>query len=301
MAALIIVFSVATDYFFEYKNFMNITRQVSITLTVSIGMLIVILTGEIDLSVGSISALTGSIAALILTRTGLGLISGMITATVCGIGTGVLTGFVNGMLSIFFRMPSFIVTLSMMGICRGITQILCDGKAISGLPTEYELMGAGYLVSGMLPVSTAIALTVTALGFLLLQKTKHGMYLKAVGDNREAARLSAVPVKKYKTAGFVVCGGLASLGGLLTVSRLLSAQPTASTGMEMDVISAVILGGASLSGGRGTVIGVLLGALIIGIINNGMNLMQISSYYQMVVKGVIIIVAVLLKSKSEES
>ncbi len=289
MVALIIIFATTANNFIHPNNLINITRQVSINLIVSIGMLFVILQGELDLSVGSVAALAGIATAYVMSMTW-NIPLGMI----CGVAIGVLFGALNGIFVVFGKIPSFIVTLAMMSIARGIAHVWSGGKPISNLPEDFGVFGAGY-VAGVIPVSTIIAAAFLLVGYFVLQRTKHGMYIKAIGANREASRLTAIPVKKYTLISFIICGTLAAVGGILTTSKLLSGVSVSNDGMEMDVISAVILGGASLSGGKGTVIGTLLGALIIGIINNGMNMLQISSFYQMIVKGIIIIAAVLVK------
>lgn len=288
LVALMVVFSLMSPYFFTSRNLLNITRQVSITLIVAIGMTFVILTGEIDLSVGSSAALVGVATAAVLTATG-----SIVLSLIAGLILGVGIGLTNGVLTVYGRVQSFIVTLAMMGIARGATLVWTGGKPISRLPVDFAIMGAGYL--GPVPVSTIIAAGVFILAFFVLNRTKHGVYMKSIGANREAARLSAIPVRKYRVLAFVISGLTSALGGILITSKLLSAQPTAAEGLEMNVIAAVILGGASLSGGVGTVLGTLLGAMVIGVIDNGMNLVGVSSFFQQIVKGIIILVAVLAK------
>ncbi|WP_292593358.1 ABC transporter permease [Mesotoga sp. UBA5825] len=288
LVILMVVFSVISPFFFNSRNLLNVTRQVSITLIVAIGMTFVILTGEIDLSVGSSAALVGVATAAVLTATG-----SIFIAMIAGLAMGIGIGLTNGVLTVYGRVQSFIVTLAMMGIARGVALVWTGGKPISRLPVNFGIMGAGYL--GPVPVSTIIAAGVFALAFFVLNKTKHGIYVKSIGANKEAARLSAIPVKKYRVLAFAISGLTSALGGILITSRLLSAQPNAAEGLEMNVIAAVILGGASLSGGVGTVLGTLLGAMVIGVIDNGMNLVGVSSFFQQIVKGVIILVAVLAK------
>ena len=288
LVGLIIVFSLLSPFFFNSRNLLNITRQVSITLIVAIGMTFVILTGEIDLSVGSAAALVGVMTAVVLRETG-----SIFLAMVAGLLMGVGIGVTNGILTVYGKVQSFIVTLAMLGIARGIALVWTGGRPISRLPIEFGNMGAGYI--GPVPFSSIIAAGVFALAFFVLNKTKDGVYMKSIGANREAARLSAIPVKRYRVLAFVISGLMSALGGILITSRLLSAQPTAGEGLELNVIAAVILGGASLSGGIGTVLGTLLGTMVIGVIDNGMNLVGVSSFFQQIVKGVIILVAVLAK------
>ena len=288
-----VVFANVSPYFLKQRNLLNITRQVSIVLTVAMGMLCVVLSGEIDLSVGSTAALCGIAAAWTMKTT---------ESVWLGIGAavvlGLVVGLVNGSLVVYARIPSFIVTLATMGILRGICMVWSNGKPISSLPESFSVLGAGY-VFNVIPVATVASLVLVMIFYVLLQRTKHGTYIKAIGANREAAKLSAIPIDKYKVAVFVASGLMCAIGGLITASKLLSAQPVANTGLEMDVLSGVILGGASLAGGVGTVVGTLLGSLTIGVINNGLNLLNVSSYYQEIVKGIIIIFAVVIKRKNE--
>ena len=186
-----------------------------------------------------------------------------------------------------------------MGIFRGVAMAWTNGKPVSGLPAEFSIWGAGYAF-GKVPAATLVSLFILGIFILLLQKTKHGTYIKAIGANSEAAVLSTIPLIKYKLTVFIISGVMSAIGGIITTSKLLSAQPIACEGLEMDVLSGVILGGASLSGGVGTAVGAFIGTLVIGVINNGLNLLNVSSYWQSIVKGIIIVVAVLLKRKEKE-
>lgn len=289
---LFIIFSILTEYFFSTSNLLNITRQVSVNFIIAVGATIVILSGEIDLSVGSNAALSGMASAYILSST-----SSIPLALLGGVLTGGLVGSLNGLIIVFGKVQSFIVTLSMLGIARGITLAWSGGKPISGLPYEFSFFGAGYW--GIIPIPTIIALLVFILGFYLLNRTKHGIYFRSIGANIEAAKYSAIPVNKYRIYTFIIQGLTCGIGGIILTSKLLSAQPTAGQGLELDVIAAVILGGASLSGGVGTLVGTLLGATIMGVISNGMNLVGISAFYQQIVRGVIIIVAIAAQKKSQ--
>lgn len=293
MLLLIVVFFASqSEFFLVERNLLNITRQISVTLIVAIGMTFVILIGEIDLSVGSVAALAGVVTAKTIVSTGsipLGILAGL--------GLGLAVGLLNGVLTVYGRIQSFIVTLAMLGIARGIALYWTDGRPVSQLPEEFDFWGAGYI--GAVPTSTVVAVVVLVLGYLILHRTKYGTYILATGANREAARLSAIPVNRYRVIAFLIAGVLSALGGILITSRLLSAQPTAAEGLEMNAIAAVILGGASLSGGVGTAIGTLLGAMTIGVIDNGMNLTGVSAFLQQVVKGLIILFAVLAKRNSD--
>ncbi|HOO32146.1 MAG TPA: ABC transporter permease [Thermotogota bacterium] len=288
LAVLIVTFMILSPYFFTSRNLLNITRQISITLIVAIGMTFVILTGEIDLSVGSLAALAGVAAAAAINATG-----SILIGIIAGLVMGFAMGAINGLLIVYGKVQSFIVTLAMLGIARGIALVWTGGKPISGLPISFGTMGAGYV--GMVPVSTIIAAGVFLIAYYFMNRTKHGIYMRSIGANTEAAKLSAIPVKKYRIIAFLISGLLSGLGGILITSRLLSAQPTAAEGMELNVIAAVILGGASLSGGIGTILGTLLGAMVIGVIDNGMNLVGVSAFFQQIVKGIIILIAVMAK------
>lgn len=289
---LCIVFAFSSEFFLTTKNLLNVTRQISIVLTISIGMLCVVLVGEIDLSVGSTAALAGIACAYVISTTGSQLIGFIV-----GIAVGVAVGIFNGALTVYGRIPSFIVTLASMGIIRGIGLVWTKGKPFSGLPESFSFLGAKYIFG--IPVSSLLSVLIVVIGFFVIHKTKHGVYIKAIGANSEAATLSTIPINKYKLLSFVTVGIMCSIGGIITTSKLLTASPTACHGMEMDVLSAVILGGASLSGGVGTVTGTLIGALTIGVINNGMNMLDISPFFQQIVKGTIILVAVLIKRKNK--
>ena len=288
LALLVVGFSAASEHFFTSRNLLNITRQVSINFIIAVGMTFLLLLGEIDLSVGSTAALVGVVTASILTATG-----SIALAIVGGLFAGAAVGLAISIGVVYGRVQSFIVTLAMMGIARGIGYVWTQGHPISGLPISFGVFGAGYV--GNVPVSSIIALVVFAVAFIVLNKTKHGLYIRAIGANPEAARLSAIKTRRYRIAGFLLSGLMSGLGGILITSRLLSAQPTAATGLEIDVIAAAILGGATLTGGIGTIHGTALGALIIGVISNGLNLLGVSAFFQPIVKGLIILFAITIK------
>lgn len=293
MVGLILIFSLSTVSFATVNNLLNVTRQVSIVLIVSLGMLCVVLSGEIDLSVGSVAAFAGVASAIIMTQT-----QSPFMGVSIAIVLAMLIGLVNGLFVVYGRIPSFIVSLSMMWIIRGIALVWTTGRAVSGLPRSFAFIGAGYV--GIIPASTVLCALLVFLAFFLVHKTKHGVYYKSIGSNLEAAKLSAIPIKRYKISVFVMSAAMAALGGIITTSKLLSAQAISNEGMEMDVLAAVILGGASLSGGVGTVVGTMLGALTIGVINNGMNQLGISAFFQQIVKGSIILLAVLIRQRNKK-
>ncbi|QUH32048.1 ABC transporter permease [Vallitalea guaymasensis] len=292
LVLLITIFQIQSNYFLVTKNLLNITRQISINLIVAVGMTCVILIGEIDLSVGSMAALVGVVSAYVINITG-----SIFLGVTAGLLMGATMGLINGLLTVYGKIQSFIVTLAMMQITRGLALLITSGKPISNLKEKFDFFGAGYV--GVIPVSSLIAIGIFLIAFMFLNKTKHGIYIKSIGASREAAKLSAISVNLYRVLTFVVSGLMAAVGGIIVTSRLLSAQPTASDGLEMNVIAAVILGGSSLNGGIGTIVGTLLGAVIIGVINNGMNLMGVSAFFQQIIRGLIILIAVLIKSKEK--
>lgn len=279
-----------SDRFLTVSNLLNVARQVSINAIISVGMTIVILTGGIDLSVGSVVALAGSITAGIMVGS-----AGTGPAIVAGIAIGALLGIANGVLIARWAVPPFIATMGIMTIARGLTLVYTEGRPITGLTEEFRFLGGGYIGGTPFPV---IIMTIIFLFFyLVLKKTRFGRYVYAIGGNEEAARLSGISTKNILVWTYLLSGVLAALSGIVMASRLNSAQPTAGAGFELDAIAAVVLGGTSLAGGVGSIWGTLVGALIIGVLDNGLNLLNVSSFYQQVAKGAVILLAVLLDRK----
>ena len=284
---LMVVLAFLSDSFLTVNNLLNIARQVSINAIIAAGMTLVILTFGIDLSVGSVLAFSGAIIAGLLSRG---------HPLVVGIGAGLLVGgligLVNGLIITKGGVQPFIATLGMLTIARGATLVYTDGRPITGLPDAFVWLGAGEIAR--IPVPVVIMTFVFAASYVVLTQTVLGRYIYAIGGNEEAARLSGVNVTFYKTAAYTIAGVLSALSGVILTARLNSAQPTAGMGYELDAIAAVVLGGTTLAGGEGGIGGTLLGAFIIGVLNNGLNLLNVSSFYQQVVKGVVILLAVLL-------
>jgi len=288
------------------NNLVNVSRQIAINMIVAVGLTFVIISGGIDLSVGSVVALAGVISMSIL-RDGFTVhtatiipilpmlfaipLSGIIGALIGG-GLGIFNGFVITR----FRVAPFIATLAMMTIARGFAFVYTDGQPISPLPEAVGLFGAGEHGIGpfVIPNLVVAALIVVALGHVLLTRTRFGRYVYAIGGNEEAARLSGISVSRAKLKIYALCGMLAGVCGMLLATRLASGDPKSGDLLELNAIAAVVLGGTSLSGGRGTVIGTLVGALVIGVLNNGLSLLNVSPYYQWVVKGAVILGAVIL-------
>ncbi|KGJ28090.1 ribose ABC transporter permease [Staphylococcus haemolyticus] len=289
---LIIVVSILNPSFLDLSNLLNLLRQISINGLIAFGMTFIILTGGIDLSVGSILALSSAFIALMIT-------SGVdpIIALIIGVLIGFVLGAVNGLLVTKGNMAPFIATLATMTIFRGLTLVITDGNPITNLGDSYlfQLFGKGYFIGIPVPAVTMIIVFVILL--IILQKTTFGRHTYAIGGNEIAAKISGIKVNKIKILIYGISGLMSALAGGILTSRLNSAQPTAGTSYELDAIAAVVLGGTSLTGGKGRIVGTLIGVLIIGVLNNGLNLLGVSSFYQQVVKGVVILIAVLIDRK----
>jgi ribose transport system permease protein len=287
LLGLCIFFSLASPYFLTFENLMNVTRQISMIGIIAVGMTFVIITAGIDLSVGAIVGLSGCITAGML-RDGMPIP----LAIMAGLGFGLLAGLANGSLITLAGLPPFIATLASLSVWRGLALTYTQGYAISPLPRDFAFLGRGYL--GPLPLPVILMALVYVLGYYLLNHTAFGRYVYSVGGNMQAAKLSGVRVSRTLIAVYGLSGLFAGLSGIILSSRLLSGQGQAGTGYELDAIAATVLGGVSLMGGEGNVIGTLIGAFIIGILANGMTLLDVSSFYQMMVKGLVIMLAVFI-------
>ncbi|MBT2668441.1 MULTISPECIES: ABC transporter permease [Bacillaceae] len=292
LVLLFIVITVLNPSFMEPNNILNLLRQTSINALIAFGMTFIILTGGIDLSVGSILALSSALMAGMM-------VSGLdpILAILVGILLGAIMGVINGILVSKGKMAPFIVTLATMTIFRGLTLVYTDGKPITGIGDSemFQMLGRGYFLG--LPVPAVVMVIAFLILWFLLHKTSFGRKTYAIGGNERASRISGIKVDRVKVAIYGLAGTMAAIAGAILTSRLNSAQPTAGQSYEMDAIAAVVLGGTSLSGGKGRLFGTLVGVLIIGTLNNGMNLLGVSSFYQQVVKGAVILIAVLLDRK----
>ncbi|MBX3567105.1 MAG: ABC transporter permease [Rhizobiaceae bacterium] len=285
LVAISVLMSLASDNFLQFSNLMNVMRQVSIIGIIAIGMTCVILTGGIDLSVGSVVALTGTIMA--------GLMVGGLDpalALLAGLGVGVGFGVLNGALVAFGGMPPIIVTLATMGMARGFALMYSGGYPISGLPGWMSWFGSGRIVG--IPVPVLIMLAVYLLAWVVLERTSFGRHVYAIGGNERATRLSGVKVDRVKLFVYAISGLTTAVAAVVMTSRLMSGQPSAGVGFELDAIAAVVLGGTSIMGGRGSIIGTLIGVILLGILNNGLNLMGVDPYVQGVIKGAIILLAI---------
>ena len=281
--------------FLSVANILNVFRQSSINAVIAIGMTFVILTGGIDLSVGSILAFCGAVSAAMLSS-GINPVLSLLVALVLGL----FFGIVNGVLVSVMKLQAFIVTLVTMTFLRGATLVFTNGKPITVNDggALFENIGGGYLFN--IPIPIYITLILFVAGHYILTNTRFGRYTYAIGGNEEATKLSGIKVNNIKIWIYGISGILSALAGIITTSRLFSAQPTAGTGYELDAIAAVVLGGTSLAGGVGKITGTALGVIIIGVLGNALNLLDVSSYYQMMIKAAVILIAVLIDKKSNK-
>jgi ribose transport system permease protein len=287
LVVFITIASVLSPKFLTFQNFLNLLQQSSITGIIAIGMTFVIIVAGIDLSVGSVVALAGMVVAVLITGGW-----SIPAAVLAALGAGAVLGFINGFISTKFSVPAFIVTLAMMVSARGLALLVTDGKPVFGLPEAFSFLGAGFI--GRFPVSGLLWLLLTALAALVLKYTPYGRNLYAVGGNPEAAHLSGVRVNFHLISVFVISGILSALAGVVLASWLTVGQPTAAKGAELDAIAAVVLGGTSLFGGTGGVLGTFIGVLLMSIITNIFNLLGLASYYQQIFMGLIIVLALIL-------
>ena len=302
---LCVVISLLSDKFLTSTNAWNVMRQISVNICISVGMTLVVLTAGIDLSIGSVLALCGAITAGLL-KNGIEVPSSnlyigftILGATVAGLLAGALIGWFNGWTITKFKVPPFVATLAMLTIARGLTMLWTKGFPITGLGENFAHLGTGWFLGIPLPVW--ISGIIVFIAVVITNKTKLGRYIYAIGGNENAATLSGINIKRIKIAVYTIAGALAAVGGLLVTSRLDAAQPNAGTGYELDSIAAVVIGGTSLSGGRGSVLGTVLGAVIIGVLNNGLVLLNVSPFWQQVVKGFVILTAVVIDKANSKN
>lgn len=295
---LCLVITLLTDKFLTPDNGLNVLRQVAVNIIIATGMTLVVITGGIDLSVGSVLALTGALAAGFF-KSGLALPSfnlwigfTVLGALLACVTAGSLLGWFNGWVITKFSVPPFVATLAMLTIARGLTMLYTGGHPISNLGEQFAWLGSGTLLR--MPVPVWIAFLVVIGAAFLSGKTKWGRYVYAIGGNETAAKLSGIAINKVKRKVYLLAGALAALGGMIVTARLDSAQPNAGSSYELDAIAAVVIGGTSLSGGKGTVWGTVMGAIIIGVLNNGLVLLNVSPFWQQVVKGSVILLAVII-------
>jgi inositol transport system permease protein len=287
LVVLIILMSIASPFFLSTRNLLNIVRQISMIATISFGVTIVIITAGIDLSSGSVAALAGVVAASF----GLGGHS-LFVAILLGLLAGAAAGMINGIVTSYGNIPPFIITLGMMLAARGAALMYTDGRPVTGLTDQFRFIGGGYVFG--IPFPIFIMLFAALITHIIMTKTKFGRHVYAIGGNRQAAVVSGINVKRKLVWVYTYAGMLSGLAGIILAARLSAGQPTAAEGYELDAIAASVIGGTSFSGGVGTIPGVIIGALIIGVVNNGLVLLNVSPYVQMIVRGSIIVAAVLL-------
>jgi len=285
--------------FLTGNNLMNVLRQITTNLYLALAMTMIIILGGIDLSVGSTMALAGVVTTMSIAI----LEFPIFLAVLVGLAVGILVGAINGYFAAATPIPPFIITLAMMNMARGSAYILTEGAPVRVMSPQFNFIGSGH-IGGFLPTPVLYLVIFIVICYFIMNKTKLGRHIYAVGGNVEAARFSGINIKKVKFFAFTFSGFMAAFAGIVLASRMFSGQPTAGDGAELDAIAAVVLGGTSMSGGIGKIGGTVIGALIIGVLNNGLNLMAVSSFWQVVVKGFVILVAVyadVLKRKSAQA
>lgn len=305
LALMILALALMSDKFLTVDNSLNVLRQICANLCLSIGMTIIILSGGIDLSVGSMLALSGAVGAGLL-KNGIAIpgtdifievtVSG---AILVGVLVGTILGWFNGFVITRFKLPPFVATLGMLSIARGLTMLWTGGFPITRLGDSFGYIGAGHWLGLPMPVWISGALVVVFI--LVMKRTRFGRHVYAVGGSEKAARLSGLNVRHIKLLVYTLGGALAGVAGLLVTARLDSATPNAGLSYELDSIAAVVIGGTSLNGGRGSITGTVLGCLIIGVLNNGLVLLEVSPFWQQVIKGLVILVAVAVDKMGEKS
>lgn len=294
LAALCVTLWILTPYFFTVSNLVNVVQQTSINAIIAVGMTFVIISAGIDLSVGSILAFSGIVLASALHNAvamPLAILLGLITGTMCGV--------INGLLITFGKLPPFIATLGMMSVARGAGLVYAEGRPVSGFSEQFRALANGEIF--FLPTPVVIMIGVYVIAYFVLSRTKVGRYTYAMGGNEEATKLSGVNVRFHKTVVYGLSGLVSAMAAVILTARLNSAQPIAGIMYELDAIAATVIGGTSLMGGEGTLLGTLIGALIMGVLRNGLNLLGVSSFLQQIIIGSVIIIAVLIDTALKAS
>ena len=294
LTIIVVVFSWLSPVFLTAPNLINILQQSSINACIALGMTLVIVSGGIDLSVGPIAALAAVVAATLMVAN-----VPIPLAILAALGVGALCGLFNGMLVAYAGLQPFIVTLGGLSLYRALALIFTDGNPVFGIPPEFRALTNGDLMG--IPTPVIIVAVIALLCWIVLNKTPLGEYLMAVGGNEEAARIAGVPVARTKISAFVISGVLAAVAALILVGRLGAAEPTLGTLWELDAIAAAAIGGASLMGGKGSIVGTILGAIILGSLRNGLTLMNVQAFYQLLATGIIIIAAMLIDSATRKT
>ncbi len=292
LALLTVVMAAASPYFFSWKNCRNILNQSAIYLVLSIGMTLVICAGQIDLSVGAVIGFSGMSMGMLL-KAGIPAQA----AVILGLLIAALAGLLNGWIVAYGRINSFIVTLSTMTILRGIILVLTNAKSVFGFGPVFGFIGSGRVGPVNIPIT--ISIIMAGIGSVLLHKTKFGNYCLFTGSNEVALNRSGVNVKKYKVLVFAFCGLCAGIAGMIVTARLNSAEPLAGQGYEMDAIAATILGGTRMQGGKGSIIGTVVACFILNVMKNGLTLLSISTHYQEILTGLILLISVLISESNQ--
>ena len=289
-----VIFAVIAPHFATLNNVKNIFTQISINTILAVGMTFVILTGGIDLSVGSVMALSTVACGSMMKTQLLPEALAIFLAIGASLLVGMLCGLMNGYISERWKLPSFIVTLGMLNIARGVALFVTDARTLFSFPKSFLRFGSGTILGGLIPLIFLVSLTLVALGQFVLSQTLFGRYILAIGNNEEAVRLSGHKTSLYKILVFAICGLTAGIAGVTYMARLTIANPILGTGFELNAIAAVIIGGTSLSGGKGSLIGTFFGACIMGVLTNGLILMGVGDFVRQIITGGVIIVAVIL-------
>ncbi|NLG91958.1 MAG: ribose ABC transporter permease [Clostridiales bacterium] len=299
LLCLFVISMIFVPRFAEVGNLINVLMQITINALIATGMTFVILTGGIDLSVGSVAALTGIISSTIINTMP---DSGIPMSILVIFGTSIIIGGICGAFNAFnvsqLKVPPFVATLAMMSIARGLAYVFTNAKPVFGMPEAYSWIGLGYI--GIIPVMVIIMIIILGLAYLILNRTCFGRYVFAVGSSEDVSQLSGINVKKIKAWVYILCGILSALAGAVLSSRLQAGQPAAANGYELNAIAAVAMGGTSMSGGRGGILQTVVGLCVIGIINNALSLLGVSSYWQTIAMGAIILVAVIFDQNKKD-
>ena len=286
LIGIIIFFTVLSPAFLSLDNFLNVFRQISMIGIAGIGMICVMLTGGIDLSISAQVTLVNIVCAFMMVNMGMH----PVPASLAAILITTLLGTFNGILVSYGKLIPLIATLCMQNMLKGLSYIISKGQPIFGFPESFKVLGQGYV--GAVPIPVIVLIIVAVLGAFFLNKTYIGRYFYCIGGNEEATNLSGVNTTKVKVLAYSVCGFFSGLAGIVWLSRVNSGQPTTGNGFEFDVISGIVLGGVSILGGEGDVLGAILGVIVIGLLNNGLTLLNVGEYYQLVVKGVVLLLAI---------
>lgn len=285
------------ETFFTFANLINILRQITVVGIVACGITMLFIAGQTDLAPGSVIALTGVVAAKLVVRDGS--MGGIVLAVAAALATGLFCGLISGVLLAKYRLPSFIITLAVQIMARGAALVLADGKPIPNLPAAYKYIGQGSI--GFVPVPVVIFMVVIAVTWFVMYRTRWGRYMFALGGNEQATVAAGINVKGLKVGLMLASGFLSAVSGIILSARIASGQPSTAVGYEFDAMTMVVLGGTSLTGGSGSLYGTIIGALIIGVMTNVMNLFNVNAYFQQIIKGLIILAAILIDAEAKNA